>query len=88
MPSFYRAVLPADWALYEPPSYRKSATFDARVSTLRRSLDAHSSPLALGGHSKGALGGHSMGAALADAVALLEPDRVERRLLVGPAGLH
>ena len=46
---------------------------------MRRALDGISSPLTLGGHS--------MGAALAVAVAALEPDRVERLLLVAPAGL-
>lgn len=79
LPSFYRAALPIEWVVHYPPAYRTSSTFDDRVAALRRSLDDHSSPLTLGGHS--------MGAALAVAVALLEPERVERLLLVGPAGL-
>lgn len=77
--SFYRPALPSEWSVYEPPSFRGWASFDDRVVALRRSLDAYSSPVTLGGHS--------MGAALSVAVALQEPERVERLLLVGPAGL-
>jgi len=53
--------------------------FDDLVAAVRGSLDAYRSPVTLGGHS--------MGAALAVAVAVQEPERVDRLLLVGPAGL-
>jgi pimeloyl-ACP methyl ester carboxylesterase len=79
LPSFYRAALSGSWDVHEPPTFRESGVFDDLVAAVRRSLDAHRSPVTLGGHS--------MGAALAVAVALQEPQRVERLLLVGPAGL-
>jgi pimeloyl-ACP methyl ester carboxylesterase len=79
LPSFYRAALPAEWILHEPPPLRTSRSLEDRVAALRRSLDEHTQSVTLGGHS--------MGAALAVAVAVLEPMRVERLLLVGPAGL-
>jgi pimeloyl-ACP methyl ester carboxylesterase len=79
LPSFYRPALAGDWTVHEPPSFRGADSFEARVSALRETLDRST--------GKVTLAGHSMGAALAVAAALERPDRVERLLLIGPAGL-
>lgn len=79
LPSFYRAALAAEWTVHEPPSFRAADSFEARLGALRETLDASV--------GKVTLAGHSMGAALAVAAALERPERVERLLLIGPAGL-
>jgi pimeloyl-ACP methyl ester carboxylesterase len=76
---FYRPALAADWIVHEPPSFRRAASFRARVQVLREQLERLDGPVTLAGHS--------MGAALAVTVALEHPERIERLVLVGPAGL-
>jgi pimeloyl-ACP methyl ester carboxylesterase len=79
LPSFYRDALPQGWTVYEPPPFSRSATIASRVEALRSTVDRMGGGLTLAGHS--------MGAALAVAVALEQPDRIERLLLIAPAGL-
>jgi pimeloyl-ACP methyl ester carboxylesterase len=79
LPAFYKPALAADWLVPEPPSFRRAGSFRARVRALQLALERVEGPLTLAGHS--------MGAALAVAVALEQPERVERLLLVAPAGL-
>ena len=79
VPAFYRPALSADWIVHEPPSFRRAGSFRARVQAVRDQLERLDGPVTLAGHS--------MGAALAVTVALEQPERVERLVLVGPAGL-
>jgi len=79
LPGFYRLALSADWIVHEPPSFRRAASFHARVQALGEHLELLDGPVTLAGHS--------MGAALAVTVALQQPERIERLVLVGPAGL-
>lgn len=79
LPAFYRPALSADWTVHEPPSFRRGRSFDARVRALAEHVDLLEGPVTLAGHS--------MGAALAVAVALEQPERIGRLVLVGPAGL-
>jgi pimeloyl-ACP methyl ester carboxylesterase len=79
-PCLYRPVLPRDWAVLEPPSFRATKGSIARyVDWLSTELDRRRAPVALGGHS--------FGAALAVLVAAAGYHPVERLVLVGPAGL-
>jgi pimeloyl-ACP methyl ester carboxylesterase len=79
LPSFYREALSSEWTVHEPPSFRRASSFEARLTALRRTLERCGGPVTLAGHS--------MGAALAVTAALEQPDRIERLLLVAPAGL-
>ncbi len=79
LPSFYRDALAPDWTVHEPPSFRGAWSLEARLDALRATLACADGPVTLAGHS--------MGAALAVTVALEQPDRIERLLLVAPAGL-
>ena len=79
LPSFYRDALTPEWEVHDPPSFRRASSFEARLAALRGTLERYGSPITLAGHS--------MGAALAVSVALEQPDRIERLLLVAPAGL-
>jgi pimeloyl-ACP methyl ester carboxylesterase len=79
LPSLYEPALADGWTVHEPPSFRRAASLDSRLAALRRAVDRHAGPLTLAGHS--------MGAALAVGLALEQPERVERLVLVAPAGL-
>jgi pimeloyl-ACP methyl ester carboxylesterase len=79
LPSLYEPALADGWTVHEPPSFRRSASLDSRLAALRRAVDRHAGPLTLAGHS--------MGAALAVGLALEQPERVERLVLIAPAGL-
>lgn len=78
-PAFYRPALATDWIVHEPPSFRRSGSFEARVRALGAHVERLDGPVTIAGHS--------MGAALAVTVALEQPERIERLVLVGPAGL-
>jgi len=78
-PGLYGGGLPTGWTELEPPAYGLTGGAVARyVDWLAGELDARG-PVALGGHS--------FGAALAVLAAAARPDRVERLVLVAPAGL-
>ncbi len=79
LPSFYRPALSSDWTVHAPPTFRDGSSLEARIAALRLTLDACASPVTLAGHS--------MGAALAVAAAVEQPERVERLILIAPAGL-
>ncbi len=79
VPSLYAPALAEGWTVHEPPSFRRAASLDSRLAALRRAVDRHAGPLTLAGHS--------MGAALAVGLALEQPQRVERLILIAPAGL-
>ena len=79
LPSFYRDALTPEWTLHEPPSFRRASSLEARLGALRETVERCSGPVTLAGHS--------MGAALAVTIALEQPGRIERLLLVAPAGL-
>jgi pimeloyl-ACP methyl ester carboxylesterase len=77
--SFYRPALGAGWTIHEPPSFRRASSFEAHLASLRATLERVP--------ARFTLAGHSMGAALAVVAALQQPERVERLLLIAPAGL-
>lgn len=79
LPSFYRDALTPEWTIHDPPPFRRASSFEARLAGLRETLAQLEGPLTLAGHS--------MGAALAVTAALEQPERIERLLLVAPAGL-
>jgi pimeloyl-ACP methyl ester carboxylesterase len=71
--------LPDEWTVHRPPSFRVAASMEARLCALRRHLDHYDGPITLAGHS--------MGGALAIAAAGSDLARIERLVLVNPAGL-
>jgi pimeloyl-ACP methyl ester carboxylesterase len=75
--SLYR--LPDEWTVHRPPTFRLAASVEARLGALQRHLDHYDGPITLAGHS--------MGGALAIAAAGTDLARIERLLLVNPAGL-
>ena len=78
--SLYRAGLPDGWDVLELPTFSKTRGEFARYRDwLRAAVAARPHRLTLAGHS--------MGGALAVLVAVDEPERVERLILVSPAGL-
>lgn len=77
--SFYRDALGSGWLLHDPPPFRSASRFETHVDALQRRLEAFDEPLTLAGHS--------LGAAAAVAATARAPERVERLLLVAPAGL-
>lgn len=79
VPSLYEPALADGWTVHEPPPFRRAASIESRLAALRRAVDRQSGPLILAGHS--------MGAALAVGLALEQPERIERLVLVAPAGL-
>jgi pimeloyl-ACP methyl ester carboxylesterase len=79
VPSLYAPALAEGWTVHEPPPFRRASSFEARLAALRRTVDRYAGPLTLAGHS--------MGAALAVGIALEQPERIERLVLVAPAGL-
>ena len=70
---------PADWVVLSPPPFAAASTLEARLGWLRRELDCSDGRVVLGGHS--------MGAALAVLAAAEQPQKVERLVLLSPAGL-
>jgi pimeloyl-ACP methyl ester carboxylesterase len=76
-PSLYR--VPAGWAVLTPPRFAAASTLEARLRWLRSELERYDGPIVLAGHS--------MGAALAVLAAADSPERIERLLLLSPAGL-
>jgi pimeloyl-ACP methyl ester carboxylesterase len=70
---------PADWVVLSPPPFAAASTLEARLGWLRRELDCYDGRVVLGGHS--------MGAALAVLAAAEQPQKVERLVLLSPAGL-
>jgi len=78
--SLYRGLVPSDWDVLEPPSFRASkGALSAYRAWLRAELAGRPGPIALGGHS--------FGAALA-VLATTDGDvQVDQLVLVGPAGL-
>jgi pimeloyl-ACP methyl ester carboxylesterase len=73
-------VLPREWVVLEPPSFRATKGSIGRYAEwLATELGEQPGPVALGGHS--------FGAALAVLVAAAGDYEVERLVLVGPAGL-
>jgi pimeloyl-ACP methyl ester carboxylesterase len=76
-PSLYR--VPAGWSVLTPPRFAAASTLEARLRWLRAELERYDGPVVLAGHS--------MGAALAVLVAADSPQRIERLLLLSPAGL-
>ena len=79
LPSLYEPALADGWTVVESPSFRRAASLDSRLAALRRAVDRYAGPLTLAGHS--------MGAALAVGLAFEQPERIERLVLVAPAGL-
>jgi pimeloyl-ACP methyl ester carboxylesterase len=76
----YDAGLPPGWTALQPPGFRQAGgSFDFYRRWLATEIRARDTRVVLGGHS--------MGAALAVAAAAEAPDRVERLLLIAPAGL-
>jgi len=76
----YLAALPDSWQVLEPPSFRRSGgRLDVYRDWLAAELAAREAPVVLAGHS--------MGAVLAVLTALDRPERIERLILVSPAGL-
>jgi pimeloyl-ACP methyl ester carboxylesterase len=79
-PSLYAAGLPAGWTTLRAPSFALTkGSLERYVDWLAAIVAAEPRPVALGGHS--------MGAALAIMAAHRHPARVDRLVLVGPAGL-
>jgi len=78
--SLYRAGMPAGWTALDPPSFR---TTGGELASYRRwlagELARQRAPVALAGHS--------MGGALALLAASELPGRVEKLILISPAGL-
>jgi len=70
---------PSDWVVLSPPPFAAASTLEARLGWLRRELDCYDGRVVLGGHS--------MGAALAVLAAAEQPQKVERLVLLSPAGL-
>jgi len=79
-PRLYAPGLPPGWEVLAPPSFRASG---GELAALARWL-ADELRLRPG---RSELAGHSLGGALAVLAALAEPARVERLLLLAPAGL-
>jgi pimeloyl-ACP methyl ester carboxylesterase len=78
--SLYAPGLPDDWSVLDPPGYRQGrGSFAARCRWIVAEIDRRRGPVTLAGHS--------MGAALAIAGAAARPERMERLLLISPAGL-
>ena len=78
--SLYVRGLPEGWEVLEPPRFRQArGSFGHYRRWLRTEVVRRGAPVVLAGHS--------MGGALAFLVALDEPSRVERLVLVSPAGL-
>jgi pimeloyl-ACP methyl ester carboxylesterase len=75
--SLYR--LPEEWTVHRPPAFRVAGSVELRLDALQHHLDHYDGPITLGGHS--------MGGALAIAIAAAAPERIERLVLVAPAGL-
>src|SRR5262245_55417970 len=72
--------MPSGWTVLRPPTFgRTDGDLRRYVDWLRGVLGSERGPVALGGHS--------MGGALAVLAAHDEPQRVDRLLLVSPAGL-
>ena len=78
-PAFYRDALGDGWTIHRPPAMRRAPTFAERIEAVCAEVDS--------ARGRVTLGGHSLGAALAACVAARRPERVERLLLVSPAGL-
>ena len=78
--ALYRGLVPADWDVLEPPTFRASkGALAAYRAWLRDELARRQGPITLGGHS--------FGAALAVLAASEGNARIDRLVLVGPAGL-
>ncbi len=76
----YLPGLPEGWTALQPPSPRRTAgLLDAYRRWIVGQIDARRGPIELAGHS--------MGGALAILAAAARPERVERLVLVSPAGL-
>lgn len=79
-PALYRGIVPHDWDVLEPPSFRASkGALGAYRAWLRDELARRQGPITLGGHS--------FGAALAVLAANDGHANVDRLVLVDPAGL-
>jgi pimeloyl-ACP methyl ester carboxylesterase len=74
--TFYEDALGPGWSILDAKPFD---TIGAHVESLVAALDGLDGPVTLGGHS--------MGGALAVLAAVRAPDRVERLVLVSPAGL-
>jgi pimeloyl-ACP methyl ester carboxylesterase len=78
--ALYRGLVPGDWDVLEPPSFRASkGALGAYRAWLRDELARRPGPITLGGHS--------FGAALAVLAANDGHANIDRLVLVGPAGL-
>jgi pimeloyl-ACP methyl ester carboxylesterase len=75
--SLYR--VPEDWTVHRPPAFRAAGSVELRLDALQHHLDHYDSPITLAGHS--------MGGALAIFAAGSDSSRIERLVLVNPAGL-
>ena len=71
--------LPDEWTVHRPPAFRLASSVEARLGALQHHLDHYDSPITLAGHS--------MGGALAIVAAGADILRIERLVLVNPAGL-
>ncbi len=68
--------VPKEWKVLDPPP---ASSVEARLRWVRDELALYDEPVTLGGHS--------LGAAVAVLAALEEPERIERLVLISPAGL-
>ena len=71
--------LTESWTIHQPPSLRVAPTFADHVAELCHTVRSAPAPVILGGHS--------LGAAIAVATANRCPGKIERLVLVAPAGL-
>lgn len=76
--ALYRRGLPSGWRALDPPGFRAAPDLRSRVRWLLDEVAAAPGSVVLGGHSAGA--------ALAVLAAAATPERVERLVLVSPAG--
>jgi pimeloyl-ACP methyl ester carboxylesterase len=78
--SLYAPGVPSDWSVLDLPAFRQGrGSFAARCRWIAAEIDRRPGPVTLAGHS--------MGAGLAIAGAAARPERIERLLLISPAGL-
>jgi pimeloyl-ACP methyl ester carboxylesterase len=78
-PLFYERALGGSWLVHEPPAFDRRTHFAEHVDALARVLERLPEPVVLVGHS--------LGAATAVAVAARGGHRIEKLVLIAPAGL-